>query len=128
MVLGGEGQRAVAEKLGVTRQAVNLWVHAYRREDWATLGRARPGRPARPPLTPRQESELAAAISGNPPTRLGLPFRVWTREAIRRLAQERCGVCLSRRGLESCLGRWGFRPLRAVRRAFEGREPRGPAV
>ncbi len=68
-----------------------------------------------------QETEVRALICQHTPDELGLPFALWSRAAVRALAEQRCGVRLAVRTMGTYLARWGFTAQKPLRRAYEQR-------
>lgn len=122
-VLGGTDAAAVAASHGLPLSVLNMAVASYRESGWGALSSRvqRPGSAARRKLTHAQEQELHAAIRSNMPDELGLQDRLWTREDVRSLVQERTGIVLPPRTLSAYLERWGFapeKPMQALHRSL----------
>lgn len=118
-VLAGKTQVEVAGLLGVTQQAVYLWMRRFRRDGTAAL-RARPrGRPSGGRLAPHQAATIVRLITDRCPDQLKLPFSLWTREAVRDLMARRFRIRLSVWTVGRSLRRWGFSPQKPLRRAYE---------
>lgn len=127
-VMSGEKKTRVAERLGVTRQAVHHWVRKFRAGGAANL-KARPrGRRKIRPLLPWQEELVAGAILGQSPRRLNLRASAWTKKAIAAFVADRFGVELPEWIVSAYLRDWGFSSQREVRRAFEDPAARPPAL
>ncbi len=118
-VLAGETQVEVACLLGVTQQAVYLWMRRYRRDGAAALRARKRGRPAGGQLVPHQAATIVRLITDRCPDQLKMPFYLWTREAVRDLIARRFGIRLSVWTVGRSLRRWGFSPQKPVRRAYE---------
>ena len=118
-ILDGRTQAEVARRCGVTRQAVCKWVKAYREKGDEGLKTKRSGRPKGASLLPLQAMQIATLIAEYCPEELGLPFYLWTREAIGRLIEQRFGVLFSMRTVSAYLKRWGFTTRRPVCRASQ---------
>lgn len=82
---------------------------------------ARGGRPkgVKRALSASEERKAQQLICGKYPEQLQLPFALWTRAAIRELIRVQFGVELSVRSVGEYLGRWGYTPQKAARRAYE---------
>ncbi len=82
---------------------------------------ARGGRPKASgrALTLAQERQVQDWVCRRCPDQLQLPFALWTRKAIQRLIENKCGVRLSIRGVGEYLARWGYTPQKPLRRAYE---------
>jgi transposase len=126
IVQAGKSRIEAAEAVGVDRHFVGAWVAAVERSGEAALAGGRRGR--RPDeqkaLSPDQESRIRRLIIERCPDQLGLPFSLWTREAIGMLIQRETEVRLSSRStISSYLRDWHFTPQRPRKRATERREP-----
>jgi transposase len=66
-------------------------------------------------LDPQQEATMCHAITRRTPDQLGMPYPLWTREAVLRLIEERFGIRMPVRTLGTYLARWGFMPSKVVR-------------
>jgi len=53
------------------------------------------------------------------PDQLGLPFALWTREAVGQLLAQRFGLHVSVWTVGCYLKQWGFTPQKPLRRAYE---------
>jgi transposase len=118
-ILDGRTQAEVGKLCGVTRQAVCKWVKAYRAKGDEGLKTKRSGRPKGASLLPLQAMQIAMLIAEYCPEELGLPFYLWTREAVAQLIEQRFSVRFSMRTVGAYLKRWGFTPQRTVCRAFQ---------
>jgi transposase len=67
-------------------------------------------------LTRRQEGLLKGLIVANSPDELTMPEALWTRRAVGQLIEQRLGIRLPVRTLDSYLARWGFAPPRTLGR------------
>jgi transposase len=111
-----------ARVFGVSRQSVNAWHQRWRQGGRRAL-RSRPrGRPRRIRLHPHEAATVVRLITDRCPDQVKLPFALWTREAVRGLIAQRCGVRLSVWTVGRYLRRWGFTPQKPLRRAYE-RDP-----
>jgi transposase len=66
-----------------------------------------------------QEREARALIRRRTPDQLGLPFALWSREAVRAMIRQRFNVRLAVRTTGTYLARWGFTAQKPLRRAYE---------
>jgi transposase len=126
MVQTGKTQAEAAATVGVGRRYVGEWVAAVERSGEAALAGKRRGR--RPgeqrTLTPGQEKKIKGLISRKCPDQLGLPFALWTREAVGLLIERESGVRFaSRSTIGVYLHDWGFTPQRPRKRATERHAP-----
>ena len=137
-VMNGEKKSRVAERLGVTRQAVHQWVRRYRAGGPASLETRPRGRRKIRPLLPWQEEQVTGAILRQSPSRLNLQASSWTKRAIADFVEESFGVRLPEWIVSAYLRDWGFPSQREVRRAFadpsvrpgtlRGEAPRAPVA
>jgi len=126
--LVGEGykQVAVAELLGVARQAVGRWVKAHREGGEHALAAGKRGRRhgEKQVLAPWQQAQIAKAIREKNPDQLQLPGFLWTRALVCELIEQRYGIRIAEKTAGAYLRRWGFSPQKPVRRAYEQSEPK----
>ena len=118
-ILEGRKQVEVAKIFGVSRQAIHMWLKAYREAGSKGLKIKTRGRPKGGSLLAWQAAQIARMVSDRCPDQLKLPFYLWTREAVGQLIERRFGICLSLWTIGRYLARWGFTPQKPVRRAFE---------
>ena len=119
MVEAGKTRVEAAEAVGVNRRFVGAWVAAVAQSgDAALAGRRRGRRPdEQKALLPDQESRIRRLIAEQCPDQLGLPFALWTREAVGMLIERESGVRLSSRStIGSYLRSWHFTPQRPRQR------------
>jgi transposase len=126
MVHAGRTRVEAAEAVGAGRHSVGAWVGAVARSGETTLDSGRRSR--RPDeqkaLSPEQEIWITRLITENCPNRLGMPFALWTREAVSLLIERETGVHLSSRStVGNYLRGWQFTPQRARKRASERSDP-----
>jgi len=122
MAAGGASNEGIAEKLGITPQAVCKWRRRFAADPrLASLHDApRSGRPARVPLTARCE---VIRLACERPDGVATPFReVWTQQALATAATERTGVPFSRSEVRRILHAEGLRP-HAVRQWLHSQDP-----
>jgi transposase len=120
----GLSKSEAARVFGVSRTSVHLWLDLYRRRGEAALRPKRPGRKKQPSrLKGWQVATLVGLLTHHTPDELGLPFALWTREAVGELIARRFGVRVSVWTVGRWLRRWGFTPQKPARRAYE-RNPR----
>jgi transposase len=125
MVQAGRSRIEAAEAVGVDRHFVGEWVAAVERSGEAALAGGRRGR--RPDeqkaLSPEQETRIRQLITERCPDQVGLPFSLWTREAVGMLIERESDVRLSRSTISSYLRSWHFTPQRPRKCATERRAP-----
>jgi transposase len=122
-VLDGKTHREAARLFGVTRTTVTRWVRQYDEAGEAGLVGQRLGRPEQPTLGEADAARITDLVSDHTPDELGLPFSLWTREAVGQLIERECGVSRSVWTVGRYLRRWGLSPQKPARRAYE-QDPR----
>src|SRR3954468_14196333 len=118
--------QAELRRVAVGRRYVGEWVAAVERSGEGALAGGRRGR--RPgeqkTLSPAQEKKIKGLIARKCPDQLGLPFALWTREAVGMLIERETGQRFSSRStIGGYLRDWGFTPQRPRKRATERHEP-----
>jgi transposase len=106
----GLPQKEVAERFGVSRRSVGEWVRAYRARGEESFRPAQRGRRLGEKLAlcaARQDRILRIVVT-DPPDRLGLPCRLWTRRAVAELIYREFGISLSTATVARYLVRWGI--------------------
>lgn len=121
-IRGGMKPAVAARTFGVSRTAVFYWRRAVTLGNVRSLRSKKRGRPPEPCLPSHQAATIVKQIIDRTPDQLRLPFALWTREAVRDLIAQRCGVTFSVRTVGRYLKRWGFTPQKPLRRAYE-RDP-----
>lgn len=121
LVQAGKTRLEAAAAVGVNRRFVGAWVAAAERSGEDALRGGRRGR--RPDeqkaLSPPQELRIRSLIVTQCPDQLGLPFALWTREAVGLLIEREAGMALSRATISSYLHTWRLTPQRLRQRATE---------
>jgi transposase len=94
MVQAGKTRVEAAAAVGVGRRYVGEWLAAVERSGEAALaGGWRGRRPGEQrTLSPEQEKTIKGLITRKCPDQLGLPFALWTREAVGLLIARETGV------------------------------------
>jgi len=119
-VIGGMKQVEVARVFGVTRQALGLWVKAYRAHGEQALNARKEGRPCGSGrLKGWQAATIVKLITDKEPHQLKMSFYLWTRTAVASLIKKRYGIILSRWQVGRYLKAWGMTPQKPVRKAYE---------
>jgi transposase len=108
-----------ARTFGISRTSVHTWVSAYRRGGERALRSKPRGRPRRSRLAGWQAATAVRLICHRCPDQLGLPFALWTREAVGQLLAQRFGLHVSVWTVGRYLKQWGFTPQKPLRRAYE---------
>ncbi|WAL65438.1 helix-turn-helix domain-containing protein [Amycolatopsis cynarae] len=109
-VESGVSRSEVARLFGVSRKAVGAWVLAYRRQgETALTPRTRGRRPGEQlALSPMQQARTVKTIIAGTPDTYGLPYRLWTRQAIADLVLREDDLLLSHGTIAHYLVRWGL--------------------
>jgi transposase len=118
----GMSDSQAARTFGVCRQSVGKWVGLAEAGGARALAARKRGPKPVPRMSDAAERGIVGAIRGGCPDRLGLPFALWTREAVVALIRRRTGRAVSVWTAGRCLRRWGMTPQRPARRAYE-RDP-----
>lgn len=121
----GRRQVAIAEELGVRREAVGTWIRAFESEGAKGLKEAPRGRPVGVGrvLTPAQEDRIKKDIVDRTPDQMKLRFALWSAQAVRALIRDYFAIDMPARTVRQYLNRWGFTPQRPLKRAYE-RDPK----
>jgi transposase len=116
MVISGKSRIEVAKAVGVNRRFIGAWVSAFRANGESALeGRSRGSRPGDGLYLSSNQSDLILhLISSQPPDQLGLPFKLWTRKAIRQLIERQTDIKLSLSSVSTYLARWGIVETRSL--------------
>ncbi len=122
-VLGGMKQTDAARAYGVTRQAIGRWLKTYRQGGSQALTAKPQGRPLGGTVKDPQALRLLAIMESRLPDEVGLPFLLWTSEAVARLVERETGLRLSLWTIRRLLRRWGLDLQKPLKRALE-RHPR----
>lgn len=110
-------QVAIARQLGVSRQAVSLWVNRYLIEGEQALQRKpRSGRP--PKLSAAKKRQLLRLLAAGP-HRAGYTTQLWTADRIRRLIRDRFGVEYHVHHIPKLLRECGWSYQKPIGRAIE---------
>ena len=70
-------------------------------------------------LSEEHERDIRRLIIDHAPDQMKMDFALWTRQAVRLLIEQRCGVHLTLQGVGPYLRRWGFTPQKPIQRAYE---------
>jgi transposase len=117
----GNSQLAIAAALGVHKNTVYRWLKGWRVAGAGALKAKKRGRrhAAKRLLDAEQAAAVQQLMIEHGPDHLDLPWALWSREAVRDLAQARFGVRLALRTVSDYLRRWSFTPQRPIKRALE---------
>lgn len=119
-VRNGMNQSEAARTFHVSRQSVNAWVGVAGKKGLKALGAKKRGRPAqRGKLLPWQAATLVHLILSKGPDDLGMPWSLWTRQAIAIFIERRFGVKLTVWTVGRMLKHWKLTPQIPARRAYE---------
>ena len=118
-VLEGRTHQETAQLFGVARGTVTRWMGLYRKQGEVGLDPRSKGRSLHPALGEEEAAMVLELVSRHSPDQLGLPFFLWTREAVGELIKRRLGLALSQWTVGRHLKRWGFTPQKPARRAYE---------
>src|SRR5215217_8206974 len=118
----GMSDSEAARTFGVCRQSVGKWVARAEAGGTRALAARKRGPKPVPRMSAGAERGVVRAIRGGCPDRLGLPFALWTRDAVVALIRRRTGRVVSVWTAGRYLRRWGMTPQRPRRRAYE-RDP-----
>ncbi len=115
----GMGKSEAARVFKVSRTAVHHWTKSVKEHGSRALRAKKRGRCSSSRLAPHQAATTVRLITQKCPDQLGLPFALWTREAVGQLLEQRYGVSVSRWTVGRYLKRWGLTPQKPLRRAYE---------
>lgn len=116
---GGMRKSVAARTFGVSRTSIDTWLAKVDDGGLRALKSGRRGRPKESRLAGHQAATIVRLIIDRTPDQLKLPFALWTREAVRDLIQQRCGLTISVRTAGRYLKRWNLTPQKPMRRAYE---------
>lgn len=118
-----QGKRFVdiAAYLGVHRNTVSDWWQQYQQRGESALEQQPRGNKLGEVRTLSQSEEalVQQQLRAYFPDELGIDSALWTRQAIRRLISQVCGVKMPIRTVGEYLKRWGFTPQKPLKRAYE---------
>jgi len=115
----GFTQADLAELLGVARETVSRWWHAYQTGGLAALPDDRTGRPTGSgrTLDDRQAATVQDFLDSYSPEELGIAAPLWSRRAVRDLIRDEFGIDMPIRTVGEYLKRWGYTAKRPTRHA-----------
>ncbi len=94
----------------VSRTAIHNWTKATAEQGAKALKAKKRGPRARSRLLPHQVATAVRLIEQKYPDQLGLPFYLWTREAVQQFLAERFELSVSVWTIGRYLKKWGFTP------------------
>jgi transposase len=118
-VLEGRTHQETAQLFGVARGTVTRWMGLYREGGEVGLNARSKGRSSHPALGNEEAALVVELVNRHSPDQLGLPFFLWTREAVGDLMRRRLGLKLSQWTVGRYLKAWGLTPQKPARRAYQ---------
>ncbi|OWY64586.1 IS630 family transposase [cyanobacterium TDX16] len=118
-VESGMSKSEASRVFQVSRTAVHNWTKAADASGVRSLRAKKRGPRASSRLLPHQAATAVRLIEQKCPDSLGLPFYLWTREAVQQFLAERFGLSVSVWTIGRYLKKWGFTPQKPLRRAYE---------
>jgi transposase len=120
LVSTGMKKAKVARLLGVSAWSVSQWCGKTKKKGRKSLdSRKRGTRTPNTLLTPNQEKAIIRIICQKHPEQEGLPFALWTREAIQKLIWNKYHIRPAIRTMTDYLKRWNMTPQKPVAKAYE---------
>lgn len=110
---------SVAAIFNVSRQAVSRWIVVAKKKGENGLYPKERGRPKGRSLEAVQARGIIHTVIKKLPDEAGLPFYLWTREAVQMLIKKRQGLRVSVWTVGRLLKDWGMSPQKPARRAYE---------
>lgn len=117
----GISNNDVAECLGISpSHASTIWQNYLKNGDKSIkLGIRGRRQGEKRHLLPDQEREIKKLLIDRTPDQLKLPFALWTRDAVRILIKQQCGLEMPIRTVGEYLKRWGFTAQKPTKKAYE---------
>ena len=111
----------IAKYLGVHRNTVSQWWQQYQQEGDVALEQQRRGNKLgdNRRLNQSEEAMVQQLMQEYSPEELEIDSALWTRQAVRALIKQQCGVEMPIRTVGEYLKRWGFTPQKPLKRAYE---------
>ncbi len=103
----------------VSRTAIHQWAKATAAEGTKALKAKKRGPRSSSRLLPHQAATAVRLMELHCPDALGLPFYLWTREAVQQFLAGRFELSVSVWTVGRYLRKWGFTPQKPLRRAYE---------
>lgn len=118
-VEGGMSKSEAARVFNVSRTAVHNWTKAVANSSVTSLKAKKRGPRTNSRLLPHEAATAVRLMEQKCPEALGLPFYLWTREAVQQFLAERFELLVSVWTIGRYLKKWGFTPQKPLRRAYE---------
>lgn len=118
-VENGMSKSEVSRVFKVSRTAVHNWTKATATEGAKALKAKKRGPRSSSRLLPHQAATAVRLLEQKCPDSLGLPFYLWTREAVQQFLAKRFDLRVSVWTVGRYLKKWGFTPQKPLRRADE---------
>ncbi len=115
----GMSKSVAARVFKVSRTAIHNWTKATADQGTKALKAKKRGPRASSRLLPHQAATAVRLMEQKCPDALGLPFYLWTREAVQQFLAERFELSVSVWTIGRYLKKWGFTPQKPLRRAYE---------
>lgn len=111
----------IAEYLGVHRNTVTGWWQDYQQQGTVALEQQQRGAKfgAGRSLKPEQEAQVQTMMREHFPDELDIDSALWTRRAVSALIEVEYGMKMPIRTVGEYLKRWGYTPLKPLKRAYE---------
>ena len=106
----GISKSQASRVFNVSRTAIHNWTKATAEQGTKALKAKKRDPRARSRLRPHQAATAVRLIEQKCPDQLGLPFYLWTREAVQQFLAERFELSVSVWTIERYLKKWGFTP------------------
>jgi len=121
----GRSHKDIAEIVGVSESHCSRVWSRYKKDGAKAITKGQRGRRHgdQRQLTPEQEETLKRSLIDKRPDQLKLSFALWTRDAVRLLIHQQCGIDMPIRSVGEYLKRWGFTPQKPAKWAKEQRTP-----
>lgn len=121
MIASGVQKKKVAELFGVNQNSITSWVKKYKELGVEGLVDNKRGVKSEDKklLSLDQEKEIQRMILDTMPDQLKLPYALWTRKAVKELAEREFGVVMAINTMGDYLRSWGYSPQRPKKKAYE---------
>lgn len=119
----GTGVMEILAPAGLSYPTVRKAIDLFAQGGWSAIEPAPRGRSAGDGrlLSSEQEASVRRTICDKRPEQLKMEFALWTRGAVMQVIEREFGIRLSIRTTGEYLRRWGFRPQKPIKRAYEQR-------